>query len=498
MEVTEIKNEGLSHELKIIVPAEDVETKLKAKLEEVSGKVSIPGFRPGKVPPSIIRQRYGEAVRSEVLEMAVGEAMASALKERDLQPAMQPKVEIQKFEDGEELEFTVIVDVLPEIDPVDFKTVELERLRVAVDEEQIEQSLADMAENMAGSEPISGNRKSKKGDIVVLDFEGKVGGEPFEGGKASDFHLTLGSDQFVPGFEKQLLGVSAGSNVSVKVSMPDEYPAKDLAGKEAIFECTVKEIREKKEAELNDEFAKNLGLESLDALRTQMRERTESEYSSVCREKTKRALLDKLDTLHQFELPGSMVESEYDSIWQQYLEAKKNQKENADDDDVENPEEFYRKVAERRVRLGLLLAAVGQRNNIDVSPEEVNRALIAEAQRHPGQEKKIIEMYRENKQAMASIRAPLFEDKVVDFILEMANVSEREVTLDELKKEIEAEQMADSENRQSKKNVSSKKKAISKKKATTKKKATPKKKTPAKKTAGSAKKVAAKKDKNDE
>ena len=252
MEVTEVKNEGLSHELKIIVPAEDVEAKIKVKLEEVSGKVSIPGFRPGKVPPSIIRQRYGEAVRGEVLEMAVGEAMSSAMKERNLQPAMQPKVEIKKFEDGGELEFTVVVDALPEIDPVDFKTVEVERLRVAVDDEQIEKSLADMAENMAGSEPISGKRKSKTGDIVVLDFEGKVGGQPFEGGKATDFHLTLGSNQFVPGFEEQLIGVAAGSDVSVKVTMPDEYPAENLAGKEAFFECKLREIREKKEADVGD------------------------------------------------------------------------------------------------------------------------------------------------------------------------------------------------------------------------------------------------------
>ncbi|HAA93074.1 MAG TPA: trigger factor, partial [Rhodospirillaceae bacterium] len=360
MQVTETKNEGLSHEFKIVVPPEDIEAKMNAKLQELATEVTIPGFRPGKVPPSIIRQRYGQAVRGEVLEMAVGEAMASALSERDLQPAMQPKVEVQKFDDGGELEFTLSVDVLPEIDPVDFKTVEVERLKVAVDDDQIEKSLGDMAENMAGSEPISGNRKSKEGDIVVIDFEGKVDGEPFEGGAATDYQLTLGSGQFVPGFEEQLTGVNADSDVTVSVTMPENYPAENLAGQEAVFECKLKEIREKKAATLDDEFAKNLGMDSLDALRGQIRERMEGEYTSLCRERMKRQLLDKLDTVHEFDVPPSMVDAEFDSIWQQYQEAKKNQPEDAEDDDVENPEEFYRGVAERRVRIGLLLAAVGQ------------------------------------------------------------------------------------------------------------------------------------------
>lgn len=503
MQVTEKRNDGLSHELQITVEAEDIEAKIKAKIEEISGKVSIPGFRPGKVPASILRKRYGEAVRAEVLELAVSEAMASAFSERNLQPAMQPKVEIKKFEDGSELEFTVSVDVLPEIDPVDFKTIEVENLKVTVDDEQIEKSLNEMAENMAGSEPITDNRKTASGDIVVLDFEGKVDGETFEGGKASDYHLTLGSNQFVPGFEEQLVGQPADGDIVINVKMPDDYPAENLAGKEAVFDCKIKEIRVKKNAELNDEFAKNLGLESLNILRDQMRERIKGEYTSICREKTKRVLLDKLDSAHKFELPGSMVESEFNSIWKQYTDAKKNQPDDAADEDVEKPEQFYRTIAERRVRLGLLLAAVGQRNNIDVSAEEVNRALIAEAQRYPGQEKKIIETYRENEKAMANIRAPLFEDKVVDFILEMASVSERTVSVEELKKEIEAEQAAAQTNGQSKKKTAPmktapKKKAATPKKTASKKKAAPKKKVAAKKPKVTESKKAAKKEKNDD
>jgi trigger factor len=470
MQVIEKKSEGLSHEFTIIVPPEDIEAKTNAKLQDLAGEVTIPGFRPGKVPPSVIRQRYGQAVRGEVLETVVGEAMASALSERNLQPAMQPKVEVQKFDEGGELEFTLAVDVLPEIDPVDFKTIEVERMKVAVDDAQVDKSIEQMAEQMAQSEPIKGKRKSKKGDIVVIDFEGKVDGELFEGGTAKDYQLTLGSSQFFPGFEDQLTGAAAGDDVTVSVTMPAEYPAENLAGKDAVFACTVKEIREKKDAEINDEFAKNLGMDSLDAMKAQIRERMEGEYSSVCRERMKRQLLDKLDTVHAFEVPGSMVDAEFDSIWQQYLQAKKDAPEDAEDDEVEDPEEFYRGVAQRRVRLGLLLAAVGQHNNLDVSPEEINRALIAEAQRYPGQEQKIIEMYSENEQAMANIRAPLFEDKVVDFIVEMAQVSEREVTLEELTAEMEAEQKEAEEKSKPKKKSAAKKKAAPKKKAPAKKK----------------------------
>jgi trigger factor len=469
MQVTETKSEGLSHEFKIIVPPEDIEVKTNAKLHELAGEVTIPGFRPGKVPPSVIRQRYGQAVRGEVLEIVVGEAMASALSERNLQPAMQPKVEVQKFEDGGELEFTVAVDVLPEIDPVDFKSIEVERLKVAVGAEQVDKSIEQMATEMAQSEPIKGKRKSKAGDIVVIDFEGKVDGELFEGGTAKDFQLTLGSNQFVPGFEDQLTGVPAGDDVTVNVTMPADYQAENLAGKDVIFACTVKEIREKKEAEINDEFAKNLGMDSLAALKDQIKERMESEYLSVCRERMKRELLDKLDSVHSFEVPAGMLDAEFDSIWQQYLQAQKDQPEDTDDE-VEEPEKFYRGVAERRVRLGLLLAAVGQRNNIEVSPEELNRALIGEAQRYPGQEQKIIEMYQENQQAMANLRAPLFEDKVVDFIVEMAQVNEREVTLEELTKEMVADQKAAEEKSKPKKKAGAKKKAAPKKKAAATKK----------------------------
>ena len=245
MQVIEKKNEGLSHEFTITVPPEDIEAKTNAKLQDLAGKVTIPGFRPGKVPSSVIRQRYGQAVRGEVLEAVVGEAMASTLSERNLQPAMQPKVEVQKFDEGGELEFTLAVDVLPEIDPVDFKTIEVERMKVIVDDAQVDKSIKEMADQMAQSEPIKGKRKSKKGDIVVIDFEGKVDGELFEGGAAKDHQLTLGSNQFVPGFEEQLTGVTAGEEVSVAVTMPDNYQAEHLAGKDAIFACSVKEIREK-------------------------------------------------------------------------------------------------------------------------------------------------------------------------------------------------------------------------------------------------------------
>ena len=439
MQVVETKNEGLSRAYAITVPAADIQQRVESRLQELVGQVRLPGFRPGKVPVKLIRQRYGDAVKGEVLQETVAENAQKALADREIQPAMQPKIEVTTFEEGKDLEFKIEVDVLPVIETVDFRTIELERLKAKIEDKQVDEALERMAANFGTAEPIKGKRKSKEGDIVVIDFEGSVGGEKFEGGAGQDYHLELGSGRFIPGFEAQLTGVNAGDHVKVEVAFPENYGNPELAGKDAAFEVDVKEIREKVPAAINDELAKQLGLDTLDALKTQMRQRLESEYATVARERVKRELLDKLDTLHDFEAPKGMLDAEFDSIWNQFESARKNKEldpEDAEKSDEEVKEDF-RKIAARRVRLGLLLAAVGQRNNIDVTPEEINRALIRQAQNFPGHERQIVEAYRKNESLMASLRAPIFEEKVVDFIIEMANVTEREVSVEELYREPE-------------------------------------------------------------
>lgn len=434
MQVTETRNEGLSREFAVTVPAADIEDRVAARLEELVGRVNIPGFRPGKAPVKLIRQRYGDAVKSEVLQAAVAETASKALADRELQPAMQPKIEVANFEDGKDLEFTIAVDILPIIETVDFKTIELERLKPKIEDDQVDSAIERMAEDFSRTEPIAEPRKSKDGDTVVIDFEGFVGGETFEGGKAEDHQLELGSGRSIPGFEKQLEGVNAGDHVQISVTFPDGYGDPELSGKDAVFEVDVKEIREKIKNTVDDEFAKSVGLEDLAALKAQIRRRLEGEYGNISRERLKRKLLDILDESHDFETPVSMIDAELESIWRQFETAKKNDEMDPEDKDKSDDEirAEFRKIAERRVRLGLLLAAVGQRNNIEVSPEELNRALIRQAQMFPGQERRIIETYQGNDSLMASLRAPIFEDKVVDFILEMAKVIDREASVEDL------------------------------------------------------------------
>jgi trigger factor len=475
MQVTETKNEGLSRAYAITVPAADIEQRVESRLQELVHQVNLPGFRPGKVPVKLIRQRYGDAVKGEVLQAAVSENAHQALSERELQPAMQPKIEVTSFEEGKDLEFKIELDVMPEIEPIDFKTIALERQKAKIEDKQVDESLERMAANFGTPEPISGARKSKEGDVLVIDFVGSVGGETFEGGAAEDYQLELGAGRFIPGFEDQLVGAKAGEHVKVEVAFPENYGNAELAGKDAVFEVDVKEIREKVPAKIDDDFAKQMGLDNLDALKTQMRQRIEGEYASVARERLKRQLLDKLDEAHNFEVPTGMLDAEIESIWGQFENARQNNQ--LDEEDMNKSEEEaraeFRTIAERRVRLGLLLASVGQGNNIDVTPEEINRALIRQAQSFPGHERQIIEAYRANENLMASLRAPIFEEKVVDFILEMANVTEHEVSVDELMRDPDEDEAEAG----SKKKPAAKKKAAAssdKPKAKAKPKAKPK------------------------
>lgn len=481
MQVTETKNEGLSRAFAITIPAADIEQRVESRLRELVHQVNIPGFRPGKVPVKLIRQRYGDAVKGEVLQAAVSENAHKALMEREIQPAMQPKIEVTTFEDGKDLEFKIELDILPDIEPIDFKTIELERFKAKIEDKQVDESLEQMSINFGTAEPIKGARKSQEGDVLVIDFEGSVGGEKFEGGTAQDYHLELGGGRFIPGFEGQLTGANAGDHVKVEVTFPENYGNADLAGKDAVFEVDVKEIREKVPAKIDDDFAKQMGLDSVDALKTQLRQRLEGEYAGVARDRVKRQLLDKLDEAHDFEVPAGMLEAEVESIWSQFENARKNNEldpEDAGKSDEQVREEFAT-IAERRVRLGLLLAAVGQSNNIDVSPEEINRALIRQAQNFPGHERQIVEAYRNNENLMANLRAPIFEEKVVDFIIEMADVKEREVSVEELMRDPDEATADEAKAAKGKKKPAAKKKAAAasdkpKPKAKAKTKAEPK------------------------
>lgn len=444
MQVTETKTEGLKRDFTIVVPAADIENRINARLTEISQTVRIPGFRPGKVPASLLRKRYGAAVMGEVLERTVGETSMEAMTEKGIRPAMQPKVEITSFDEGKDLEYTMAVEIMPEIEPVDFSTIELERMVVDVEESEVDETLQRMAEANKTSEPIAEARGAEKGDVAVIDFVGKVDGTEFPGGKADGYHLELGSGSFIPGFEDQLIGVKAGDKVEVKVSFPKEYGAADLAGKDAVFDVTVQELRATQPATIDDEFAKKAGLESLEALKKVVREEHEREFKAASRMRLKRTLLDRLAEMYDFEVPEGLVESELNSIWEQFEEQRKQnpdaaKSEYGDKSDDEIKEEF-RDISRRRIRLGLVLAEVGQTNKIQVTQEDLNRAVVAEARRYPGQEQKVIEYYQKNPEAMDSLRAPLLEDRVVDFMLEMTKIDERKVTREELLRDPDEEE----------------------------------------------------------
>ncbi|MCG8695713.1 MAG: trigger factor [Minwuiales bacterium] len=437
MQVVQNAAEGLKREFTITVPADEIATKVTEKLASLRQQVNMKGFRPGKVPVNLLKKMYGQAVMGEVLEETVNASSQQALQDGELRPATQPKIEVQKFEEGSELEYTMAVEVMPEFDPMDFGKLELERLTAEVEESRVDEAIANIAEQQKTFEPISGNRKSKKGDALLIDFAGKVDGEAFEGGTATDFQLELGSGRFIPGFEDQLIGAKAGEKSNVEVTFPEDYQAKELAGKAAVFEVEVKEVREAKAVEVNDDFAKQMGLDDLDALKNAVRGQLEQELSGMTRMRLKRSLLDALADNHDFEVPPGMVDSEFQQIVGQ-LRAQQGDAGHDEDHDnekvdaTEEEKSEYMPIAERRVRLGLLLAEVGQRNSIDVNADEVNRAIMEQARRFPGQERQVMEFYTKTPEAMAQIRAPLFEDKVVDYILEMAKLTDRPVSAEEL------------------------------------------------------------------
>jgi trigger factor len=440
MQVTQTHEEGLKREFKVVVSATDIKSKMDTRLQEIGQTVRLPGFRPGKVPMPLLKKRYGPSVMGEVLERAVTDSSNQAIAERGLRPALQPKIDIKSFAEETGLEYSLAVEVLPEIQPANFAEVKLERMKVDVSDTEVDKTLTRIAEQHERSEKIDEDRPSQAGDIVVVNFVGTLNGKEFPGGSAKDFRLKLGSGQFVPGFEDQLTGAKAGDKRTVDVTFPENYGSAELAGKPASFAVEVKEIHKPVAAALDDALAKQMGLDDLESLKKAVRDQLGRDYGRVVRTRLKRQLLDHLAESHQFAVPQGMVDLEFDAIWKNVEEERKqgplSDPALAGKSEDELKAEF-RRISERRVRLGLLLSEVGRLNNIQVSQEEVNRALIDQARRFPGQEKQVVDYYRNNADALAQLRAPLFEDKVIDFIIEMASVTDRPTTVDELMKEPE-------------------------------------------------------------
>lgn len=439
MQVTETHAEGLKREYRIVISAKDIGEKLDDRLHKLSATVRLPGFRPGKVPVKLIKQRYGPSVMGEVLEHAVRDSSTQALNERGLRPAMRPKIEIKSFDEGKDLEYTMELELLPEVEPMDFKGLQLERIKVEVPDSEVDEAVTRLASAKKTTKPLESPRPAVKGDVLVIDFKGSVDGEALPGMEGEGHHLELGSNRFVAGFEEQLIGISAGEERTVTVTFPETYVNDKLAGREAIFEVAVKEVLEGAPMAIDDELAKAVGEPDLKTLRDKLRQQIGQEYEQVTRVRLKRQLLDKLAEGHDFEVPTAMVDAEFEAIWKQVDEDRKNG--SLDPEDREKSEEQlrqdYRDIAERRVRLGLLLSEVGRINAIDVTQEEVHRALLREAQRYPGREREVIEFFQKTPEALANLRAPIFEDKVIDFIVDLAKVDERKVTPESLRSEMD-------------------------------------------------------------
>jgi trigger factor len=435
MEVTETNTDGLKHEFKIIIAAADIASRIDKRLTEIGRTTRLPGFRPGKAPMSILKTRFLPAVRGEVLQEAVNQAADETLKGRNLRPALQPKVEIAAFNEGADLEYTLAVEALPEIEPMDFATLSLERWKPEIPDADIDESLKRLAERQRKTEPVE--RAAAAGDQVVIDFKGEVEGKEFAGGSATDYRLELGKGGFIPGFEDQVIGAMPGEARQIGVTFPEEYGVADLAGKAAQFAVTVKEVRAFQDQAIDDALATELGMENLAELRKVVRDQSEREYQGVAHLRLKRQLLDRLAEHHDFPVPAGMVDVEFETIWRQYEMQAQRAKETGEADFNEGKSEDevradFRRMAERRVRLGLLLSEVAKRANISVSQEELNQALVAEARRFPGQERKVVEYYRGEPAAIDSLRAPILENKVIDHILGTAQVSERPVPAAEL------------------------------------------------------------------
>ncbi len=437
VEVTSV--DGLKRQMKVTVPATDLEARLGTRLDEMKNQVKLKGFRPGKVPVAHLRKTFGKQVMTEVLQEAVGESTQKALSDQSFRPALQPSIElegeVEKVLDGKaDLTFNMSFEVIPQIDLADFSKITVEKPVTEVSDADVDEALKRLSSEQKNFIARPEGEKAESGDLLTIDFVGRVNGEVFQGGSAEDASLEIGSGRFIPGFEEQLTGAKVGDDVEVKVTFPENYGGSDLAGKDAVFAVKVKEVKMPAELAMDDTFAARFGFDTLDKLREAVTNQIKSNYNGMSRMHMKRALLDALDEKHSFELPSGMVDQEFNGIWSQFEQEMKAQGKTAAD--LDQPEEEikadYRKIAERRVRLGLVLAEVSERNNIGVTQEELQAALAERVRQFPGQERRFYEFYQKNPQALAELRAPILEDKVVDFISEQATVNEKQVSKDEL------------------------------------------------------------------
>ena len=433
MQITEKKAEGLTHEFAIHIPAQLIEVQIQNRLKEIGKRVKIDGFRPGKAPMALLQQRYGESARAEAVDKAVEEYAFKALKEKNIKPATQPKVDITKFDNDNILEFTLTVEKMPTIEPADLSAITLEKPVAVVDEKDVEEALKRVADNYKSSEPLDAGHIAKMGDVVRMNFDGSTNGKKLPGMSAKGFDLELGTNMFVDTFEEQLVGVKAGDTKSIDVVFPADYRHPDLKGQPATFAVEVIEIRQPAPAALDDELAQKLNMKTIEEVRTAIRQQMQTENDRLSRVKVKRALLDALDSANTFEVPNGMVEGEYQQIWQYHMQDV--QKRGLDvaeaEKDAETKAEF-RAIAERRVRLGLLMGEIGERNNVKVTNQEMQQAVMREAHNYPGQEQEVIKYYQKNPQALAAIRAPIFEEKVTDLILSKVVLNEKQVSKEDL------------------------------------------------------------------
>lgn len=439
MQVTETKSEGLKREYALLVTAADIAAKTTEKLEGLRKDVQMPGFRKGKVPLALLKQRFGKSVMGEIVQETVEGSVATHLEESGHRPARTPEIKItnEDFNEGDDLNVEIAYECLPDVPDLEFDKISLEKKTVEVDETAVDEALTRLASSASDFEARDEGEPAEDGDQIVIDFLGKVDGEAFEGGEAEDYPLVLGSSSFIPGFEEQLVGAKAGDTPHVNVSFPEEYGAEHLAGKAAVFECTVKEVRKPKAAEIDDALAERFGAENLEQLREQISTQIGQEFDGASRALTKRRLLDVLDDMVTFELPETLVDIEAKSIAHQLWHEENPDVQGHDHPGVE-PTEEHTKLAERRVRLGLLLAEIGQREKVEISDGDLGQAIMAQARQYPGQEREFFEFVKSNREALEQIRAPLFEDKVVDAILAKANVTEVPVSKTDLEAEIEA------------------------------------------------------------
>jgi trigger factor len=436
MQVQEIKNEGLKREISVKVPASEIQGLVTTRLEDIAKKAKIDGFRPGKAPLSLIRQRYGASVHAEVLDEAINDNVQKALDERKWRPAMQPKVDLVEMGEGKDLEFKVALEVLPEIKLGDFSKIKLERPVVEVPDTEVDDTILRAAKRFREPALVTEARAAKMGDVVVIDFDGSVNGDHKPGMKAEKHKLELGTKSFIDTFEEQIVGMKTGDEKDIKVTFPAEYHAKDLAGQKAVFAVKLHEIREHKEAKLDDELAKEMGFTAIADLKKHVKDDLAEDYAKGARAVMKRKLLDQLSDMHKFEVPPTLLDTEFDGIWKQVEQAKKTG-ELPEDDKKKSDDELkkeYRGIAERRIRLGLVLAEVGQEQKIQITPNEIRNAMMAEARRFPGQEQAVFNYYTKTEGAIDRLRAPILEEKTVDYIVSKAVVTDKPMKADELNK----------------------------------------------------------------